>query len=79
MNFVEFTGAPLEDALRLLTVNPAAMTGLEGEVGSLKWGRRRILLRWMRREGWLRRLWQGEFCLENEGAIGDGLELQRAR
>jgi N-acetylglucosamine-6-phosphate deacetylase len=28
-NFVEFTGAPLQDALRLLTVNPAEMTGLE--------------------------------------------------
>jgi N-acetylglucosamine-6-phosphate deacetylase len=27
-NFVGFTGAPLEQALRLLTVNPAAMTGL---------------------------------------------------
>jgi N-acetylglucosamine-6-phosphate deacetylase len=35
-NFVGFTGAPLEQALRLLTVNPAAMTGLE--VGSLAVG-----------------------------------------
>jgi len=26
-NFVAFTGAPLEQALRLLTVNPAAMVG----------------------------------------------------
>ncbi len=30
MNFVEFTGAPVEDGLRLVTANPAAMTGLGG-------------------------------------------------
>jgi N-acetylglucosamine-6-phosphate deacetylase len=35
-NFVGFTGAPLEQALRLLTVNPAAMTGME--IGSLAVG-----------------------------------------
>jgi N-acetylglucosamine-6-phosphate deacetylase len=34
-NFKEFTGAPLEQALRLLTVNPAAMTGLGDQAGSL--------------------------------------------
>lgn len=28
-NFIEFTGAPLDKALRLLTTNPATMTGLE--------------------------------------------------
>lgn len=27
-NFIEFTGAPLEEALRLLTVNPASMIGV---------------------------------------------------
>ncbi len=32
---MEFTGAPLEQALRLLTVNPAAMTGLGDQAGSL--------------------------------------------
>jgi N-acetylglucosamine-6-phosphate deacetylase len=32
-NFIKFTGAPLEQALRLLTVNPAAMTGLGGQAG----------------------------------------------
>ena len=37
-NFVEFTGAPLEEALRLLTVNPALMTGLGDQVGSLAVG-----------------------------------------
>jgi N-acetylglucosamine-6-phosphate deacetylase len=37
-NFLEFTGAPLEQALRLLTVNPAAMTGLGDSVGSLAVG-----------------------------------------
>jgi N-acetylglucosamine-6-phosphate deacetylase len=36
-NFVRFTGAPLEQALRLLTVNPAAMTGLDA--GSLAVGK----------------------------------------
>src|SRR6202042_235798 len=30
-NFLAFTGAPLEQALRLLTANPAAMTGLVDE------------------------------------------------
>jgi N-acetylglucosamine-6-phosphate deacetylase len=28
-----FTGAPLEQAMRLLTVNPAAMTGLGDQAG----------------------------------------------
>ena len=37
-NFMEFTGAPLEQALRLLTVNPASMTGLGDQVGSLAVG-----------------------------------------
>jgi N-acetylglucosamine-6-phosphate deacetylase len=32
---MEFTGAPLEQALRLLTVNPASMTGLGDLAGSL--------------------------------------------
>jgi N-acetylglucosamine-6-phosphate deacetylase len=34
-NFMEFTGASLEEALRLATVNPAAMTGLSDQVGSV--------------------------------------------
>jgi N-acetylglucosamine-6-phosphate deacetylase len=38
-NFMEFTGAPLEQALRLLTVNPASMTGLGDLVGSVALGR----------------------------------------
>jgi N-acetylglucosamine-6-phosphate deacetylase len=37
-NFLEFTGAPLEQALRLLTVNPASMTGLGNQAGSLAVG-----------------------------------------
>jgi N-acetylglucosamine-6-phosphate deacetylase len=38
-NFIEFTGAPLEQALRLLTANPAAMTGLADQAGWLAVGR----------------------------------------
>jgi N-acetylglucosamine-6-phosphate deacetylase len=38
MNFVEYTGAPLDEALRLLTANPAAMIGLTGDAGSLAVG-----------------------------------------
>jgi N-acetylglucosamine-6-phosphate deacetylase len=38
-NFMKFTGAPLEQALRLLTVNPATMTGLGDQVGSVAVGR----------------------------------------
>jgi N-acetylglucosamine-6-phosphate deacetylase len=34
-NFIAFTGAPLPQALRLLTANPAAMTGLADRTGSL--------------------------------------------
>jgi N-acetylglucosamine-6-phosphate deacetylase len=34
-NFIEFTGTPLEQALRLLTVNPATMTGLGNQAGFL--------------------------------------------
>ena len=37
-NFVKFTGAPLELALRLVTVNPAAMTGIGAQAGSLAVG-----------------------------------------
>ena len=38
-NFVAFTGTPLEQALRLLTSNPAAMSGLGEEAGSLAVGK----------------------------------------
>jgi N-acetylglucosamine-6-phosphate deacetylase len=37
-NFVRFTGAPLDKALRLLTVNPAAMLGIDGRAGTLAVG-----------------------------------------
>jgi N-acetylglucosamine-6-phosphate deacetylase len=37
-NFLEFTGAPLDEALRLLTANPASMTGLGDLTGSLAVG-----------------------------------------
>ena len=37
-NFVAFTGAPLEQALRLVTTNPAAMTGLGDRAGCLTAG-----------------------------------------
>ncbi len=37
-NFVRFTGAPLETAVRLASRNPAQMTGLTGEVGALREG-----------------------------------------
>jgi N-acetylglucosamine-6-phosphate deacetylase len=35
---MDFTGAPLEVALRLVTVNPAAMTGLGEQAGALAVG-----------------------------------------
>jgi N-acetylglucosamine-6-phosphate deacetylase len=38
VNFVRFTGATVEQALRLLTANPAAMTGLGNNAGSLAVG-----------------------------------------
>ena len=34
-NFVAFTGAPIDQALRLLSANPAAMTGLSHRAGSV--------------------------------------------
>ena len=34
-NFMRYTAAPLDQALRLLTANPAAMTGLQDEAGSI--------------------------------------------
>ena len=37
-NFVAFTGATIEQALRLMTANPATMTGLEDRAGSLAVG-----------------------------------------
>jgi N-acetylglucosamine-6-phosphate deacetylase len=38
-NFVEFTGAGVEDGLRLVTSNPAAMTGLGQRAGTIAVGR----------------------------------------
>jgi N-acetylglucosamine-6-phosphate deacetylase len=37
-NFIAFTGAPLEQALRLLTANPAAMVGIGEQAGLLAVG-----------------------------------------
>lgn len=37
-NFLRFTGAPLDQSLRLLTQNPATMTGFTAQAGSLKPG-----------------------------------------
>jgi N-acetylglucosamine-6-phosphate deacetylase len=37
-NFVRFTGAPMESGLPLLTSNPAAMTGLREQAGTLQAG-----------------------------------------
>ena len=37
-NFTQFSGAPLDQALRLLTVNPAAMTGFSNQTGSISVG-----------------------------------------
>jgi N-acetylglucosamine-6-phosphate deacetylase len=38
-NFAEFTGAKIEDVARLVSRNPARMTGFEAEVGELAAGR----------------------------------------
>jgi N-acetylglucosamine-6-phosphate deacetylase len=43
-NFVAFTGATLDQALRLLTVNPAAMTGFGDEAGTIAVGRKANLV-----------------------------------
>jgi N-acetylglucosamine-6-phosphate deacetylase len=37
-NFLEFTGATVEQGLRLMTVNPAAMTGFKDGTGTLAVG-----------------------------------------
>jgi N-acetylglucosamine-6-phosphate deacetylase len=37
-NFLAFTGASVEQGLRLLTANPAAMTGFSDQAGSLRVG-----------------------------------------
>lgn len=38
-NFVQFTGATVEEGLRLLSANPASMTGLEHRAGSIAPGK----------------------------------------
>jgi N-acetylglucosamine-6-phosphate deacetylase len=38
-NFIQFTGASIDQALRLLSSNPAAMTGLAHRAGTLAPGR----------------------------------------
>ncbi|MGA2847429.1 MAG: N-acetylglucosamine-6-phosphate deacetylase [Terracidiphilus sp.] len=43
-NFLEFTGAEVEQGLRLLTANPAAMTGFLDQAGSLAVGQKANLV-----------------------------------
>jgi len=43
-NFVEFTGSTIDEALRLLTVNPAAMTGFQDDAGTIAVGRKANLV-----------------------------------
>jgi N-acetylglucosamine-6-phosphate deacetylase len=43
-NFLEFTGAELEQGLRLLSTNPAAMTGFQDRAGSLAVGQKANLV-----------------------------------
>ena len=43
-NFLEFTGAELEQGLRLLTANPASMTGFLDQTGSLAVGQKANLV-----------------------------------
>jgi N-acetylglucosamine-6-phosphate deacetylase len=43
-NFLAFTGAGLEQALRLLSTNPASMTGFVDQAGSLSVGHRANLV-----------------------------------
>jgi N-acetylglucosamine-6-phosphate deacetylase len=43
-NFLAFTGASVEDGLRLLTANPAEMTGFSDQTGSLRVGGRANLV-----------------------------------
>ena len=43
-NFLEFTGAEVEQGLRLLTANPASMTGFGDEAGTLAIGRKANLV-----------------------------------
>ena len=43
-NFIEFTGATLDQELRLLTVNPATMTGFCAEAGTIAVGRKANLV-----------------------------------
>jgi len=38
-NFIRFTGATVDEGLRLITRNPAAMTGLDHRAGSIVAGR----------------------------------------
>jgi N-acetylglucosamine-6-phosphate deacetylase len=37
-NFLQFTGATVEQGLRLMTANPAAMTGFGDQAGTLRVG-----------------------------------------
>jgi N-acetylglucosamine-6-phosphate deacetylase len=43
-SFLAFTGADLEQGLRLLTANPALMTGFLGQAGSLAVGQKANLV-----------------------------------
>jgi N-acetylglucosamine-6-phosphate deacetylase len=43
-NFVRFTGATIEQGMRLMTLNPAAMTGLDAQTGGIRVGDRADLV-----------------------------------
>jgi N-acetylglucosamine-6-phosphate deacetylase len=43
-NFIKFTGVTFDQALRLLTVNPAAMTGFQDDAGTIAVGRKANLV-----------------------------------
>ena len=43
-NLMRMTGAPLEDAVKCATLNPATATGIADRVGSLEVGKRADLL-----------------------------------
>ena len=44
VNYMKFTGKPLEEALPCATANPAAMVGIESECGALSVGKRADIL-----------------------------------
>ena len=69
-NFSRFTGVPLPEAIRTVTLNPAACLGMDGEIGLLAVGRKADLALWSDRFE-LQGVWKNGTRLETISSMAE--------